>query len=94
MREIRSWEYEPHVFRFEGVTRGPYTYTPDFRVTTKDGSVEWHEVKGWMDSESRGKLKRFAKFYPDEKLVLVDGRVYRDIEKKVSTIIPGWERSG
>lgn len=91
--EIRSWEYEPQVFRFDGVSRGPYTYTPDFKVTTKAGVLEWHEVKGWMDSESRGKLKRFAKFYPDENLVLIDSRFYRQIERKLSTIIPHWELS-
>lgn len=90
--EIQSWEHEPHTFRFDGVTRGPYTYLPDFRVVTKSGAVEWHEVKGWMDSASRGKLKRFAKFYPEEKLVLVEAKLYRQIESKVSSLIPHWER--
>jgi len=93
-REIRSWEYEPETFRFEGVSRGPYTYLPDFRVVEVSGAVVYHEVKGWMDPASRNRLKRFAKFYPDVVLVVIDQRAYRDIERKLSRIIPGWEFEG
>ena len=89
--EIQSWEYEPHIFRFEGVSRGPYSYLPDFRVVVKDGTAEWHEVKGWMDAASRGKLKRFAKFYPGENLVLIDKKQYTAIQAKVWRVVPGWE---
>lgn len=89
--DIAAWEYEPTTFRFDGVSRGPYTYKPDFKVIEKDGVVAIHEVKGWMDSASRGKLKRFAKFYPTYKLVVIDQAAYRQIERAVSAVIPHWE---
>jgi hypothetical protein len=89
--DIAAWEYEPITFRFDGVQRGPYTYKPDFKVITHDGAVAFHEVKGWMDSASKGKLKRFAKFYPQHRLVVIDQKTYRDIERKVSGLIPKWE---
>ena len=89
--DIASWEYEPQTFRFDGVTRGPYTYLPDFKVVELSGKVVFHEVKGWMDPASRNRLKRFAKFYPDVLLIVVDKKAYRQIESKLSTIIPHWE---
>jgi hypothetical protein len=89
--EIAAWEYEPLTFRFDGVSRGPYTYKPDFKVVDTDGTVSFHEVKGWMDSASKGKLKRFAKFYPQYKLVVVDQKHYRSIERTISRVIQNWE---
>jgi hypothetical protein len=89
--DIAAWEYEPLTFRFDGVGRGPYTYKPDFKVVKKDGTVAFHEVKGWMDSASKGKLKRFAKFYPQHKLVVIEQKAYRSIEKTLSSVIQGWE---
>ncbi len=88
---ISAWEYEPITFRFDGVGRGPYTYKPDFKVVGNDGSVWFHEVKGWMDSASKGKIKRFAKFYPQHELVIVDAKQYRAIASKLSGVIPNWE---
>lgn len=89
--EIADWAYEPQTFRFDGVSRGPYSYLPDFRVVELSGKVVFHEVKGWMDAASRGRLKRFAKFYPDVLLVVIDQKAYREIERKLSTVVPGWE---
>lgn len=89
--EIESWEYEPETFEFEGIKRGTRFYTPDFKIHNKNGTVEWHEVKGYMDAKSRTKLKRMAKYYPDIKIVLVDKEVYYAIASKVKGIIPGWE---
>ena len=88
---IRSWAYEPQTFHFQGVMRGPYTYTPDFRVTELDGTVRWHEVKGWMDSASKGKLKRFAKHFPNETLLVIGSKEYGQICRTLSSVIPGWE---
>jgi hypothetical protein len=90
--DIAGWEYEPQTFRFEGVSRGPYTYLPDFKVTEVSGKVVFHEVKGWMDASSRNRLKRFAKFYPDISLIVIDQKAYRQIEGKLWTVIPNWER--
>ncbi len=88
--EISRWEFECQTFVFHGITRGVISYTPDFKVYSKDGSYEWHEVKGWMDAKSKAKLKRMAKFYPAEKIVLIDAKVYRGISKW-KAMIPNWE---
>jgi hypothetical protein len=88
--EILQWEYEPTTFRFEGVTRGPYTYLPDFRVTEKDGATIYYEVKGYMNPASRGKLKRMAKFFPDVTIIVIGKDEYRAIAKW-KRLIPNWE---
>lgn len=88
--EIREWRYECQRFDFP-YKRGNNSYMPDFRIVFPDGHHEWHEIKGWMDDASRVKLKRFGRFYPDEKLVLVDKKVYRELERKVSGLLPHWE---
>lgn len=90
--KIDHWDYEPVCFEFTKIKKGNRYYTPDFRVWAIDGSYVWHEVKGWMDRPSKTKLTRFARYFPDEKLVLIDGPVYRDVATKVSHLIPGWER--
>ena len=82
-----KWEYEPKTFYFEKIRRGCISYTPDFYLPEYD---VWIEVKGWMDDKSRTKLKRFAKYYPNEKLELIDSKRYREIEKKAKTL-PYWE---
>lgn len=91
--EIKAWEFECQTFVFHGVTRGVVSYMPDFKVFNNDGSHEWHEVKGWMKSTDRTKIKRMAKYYPGEKLILVDRVAYRAIAKW-KALIPGWEETG
>lgn len=88
--EIKSWEFEPQVFTFHGETRGVISYMPDFKVYNNNGTYEWHEVKGWMTPKDRTKLKRMAKHYPNEKMVLIDAPVYKSISKWKS-MIDGWE---
>lgn len=88
--EIKSWEYEVDTFWFEAIRRGVRSYTPDFKVTLNAGTIEYHEVKGWMDSKSATKLKRMRKYHPTIKMVLVDKDSYNAI-KKWSGLIPGWE---
>jgi len=88
--QIKSWEFEPKTFVFVGVTRGQLTYTPDFRITENDGSQVWHEVKGWMDAKSKAKLKRFAKFFPEEKLIVIAQPEYKAIAQ-YARLIEGWE---
>ena len=89
--EIRGWEYEPETFEFEGIKRGTRSYTPDFKVTNLDDSVEYHEVKGWMDPKSRTKLKRMAKYHPDIKIILIDKGVYYAIRSECKNLVPNWE---
>ena len=88
---IEKWEYEATTFWFEAIKRGVRSYTPDFLVTRPNGSTYQVEVKGWMDQKSRTKLKRIKKYYPDVELVLVDQKVYKEIEKKLGGAIPYWE---
>lgn len=90
---VAAWEFEPQTFTFQGELRGVISYTPDFLVTFPDGRKEWHEVKGWMDAKSKARLKKMAKYYPGETIVLIDGPVYRGIERAVSRTIAEWEGS-
>lgn len=66
------WEYEPEEFLFP-MPRGTVCFTPDFRVWLDDTHYKWVEMKGWFDSKTKTKLRRFAKFYPEhcKRLVLV-----------------------
>lgn len=89
--EIKNWEYEADTFEFHAIKRGSRFYTPDFKVTNKDDSIEYHEVKGWMDQKSQTKLNRMKKYYPKIKLVLIDKDAYRAIEKDVKRFIIFWE---
>ncbi len=90
--EIRRWEYEPQTFEFHRIKRGSRFYTPDFLVENKDGSREYHEIKGYMTPEARTKLKRMSKYYPEVKIVLVDRKTYLPIARQMRGLIPGWER--
>lgn len=85
--EIKSWEYEVDVFVFEKIKFGTRSYRPDFKVFNHDGSFEYHEVKGYMDSKSKTKLKRMAKYYPEVKLVLIDSGYYASLKKKLGKVI-------
>jgi hypothetical protein len=89
--QIAKWEFEPDVFEFHAIKRGTRSYLPDFKVYGCDGSIEYHEVKGWMDQKSKTKLDRMAKYYPEVKIVLIDKDVYRAIAKQVKGFIPFWE---
>lgn len=89
--EIAGWQHEPHTFWFEGIKRGAVSYLPDFKVANCNGTHEWHEVKGWMDARSATVLKRMAKYYPSEKVVVIREKQYREIRRKVAGMIPDWE---
>lgn len=85
--EISNWEYEPETFFFEQIKLGTRSYRPDFKVFNNDESVEYHEVKGYMDAKSKTKLKRMEKYFPDIKLILIEGAFYRELLKKMKGII-------
>jgi hypothetical protein len=67
---IEKWEYEFKTFWFNGIKRGVVSYTPDFWVW-EDGVQVLHEVKVHLTQKDVTKYKRLAKYYPDEKLILV-----------------------
>ena len=58
-----KWDYEPKSFYFEEVTRGTKGYIPDIWL---EGEKVWIEVKGYMSSVDKTKIKRFKKYYPEE----------------------------
>ena len=87
--EIQDWAYEPDEFEFP-VKRGTRFYKPDFKVTNSDGSVEFHEVKGHWTGKAKTQVKRFGKYYPELKLVIIGKEAYKAIAEK-SALIPGWE---
>ena len=90
--EIKQWEYEADTFIFEGIKSGTQSYKPDFKVILNDGSVEYHEVKGWMTPKSKTQLKRMAKYHPNVKLILIDKCSYADIENKLGRMLGFYEK--
>jgi len=90
--QVTEWGYEVQTFMFEGITRGTMSYTPDFLVFFSDGRREWHEVKGWMDPKSQTRLDRMARYFPEEKIVLIQAAWFRSAKKSgLAQIVPGWE---
>lgn len=96
--QVSQWHYESKVFWFTpdavakgGVRRGVTSYKPDFAVwpALRD-DCEWHEVKGYMDARSRVALKRMAKYYPSEKIVVIDSKQMAALKRQVSGFAPGW----
>ena len=87
---IHKWEYEVDVFEFP-FKRGNTTYTPDFKVFKDHDCYEYHEIKGWMDKDSAVKLKRMIKYYPNEKVIVVDKKQYYALARDVKNVINGWE---
>lgn len=83
-KQIKNWEFEPDVFIFHKIKFGTRSYRPDFKVTANNGTIEYHEVKGYMDSQSKTKLKRMKKYYPQIKIILIERKQYEALKK--------WER--
>ena len=88
---IIDWEHEPETFWFDKIKRGTNNYKPDFRVIHKNNSVEYVEVKGFMDSKSKTKIKRMAKYHPQIKLRVVEADFFKSYGKTLKNIIKEWE---
>jgi hypothetical protein len=86
-KRIKEWEYEPKTFWFEGIKRGVRSYLPDFRITEHDGTKYFVEVKGYMDSRSKTKLKRMKKYHPDVKLLMVNKEQIEEIRFKFGSLL-------
>lgn len=89
--DIADWAYEADTFEFP-VKRGTRFYTPDFKITERNGRVVYHEVKGYMDAKSATQLKRMAKYYPEVVVLVVDKEQMQAIGRW-RRLIPGWEGS-
>lgn len=85
--KILKWEYETDVFIFEKIKFGTRSFRPDFKVFENDGGITYHEVKGWMNKQSKTKLNRMRIYYPGIKIRLVDREVYRRLEKQVGRLL-------
>ena len=57
---VLSWAYEAVKLRLAKAT----FYTPDFMVMRSDGTIEFHEVKGFWRDDARVKIKVAADKYP------------------------------
>lgn len=58
--EVKGYWFEGMKFRLADST----FYTPDFAVQFADGSIEFHEVKGFMTDDAAVKIKVAASMYP------------------------------
>lgn len=96
---IESWDYECDEWQFP-VKRGARYYTCDFKITRTDQSIQYWEVKGYMDRGSRTKLKRMKRYYPDIYIVLITNDLsegiypvisYRGIAETMKCLIAEWE---
>lgn len=57
---IARWDFEPEKLRLADLTY----YTPDFRVIYPDGTIEFHEVKGFLRDDAMVKIKVAAEQHP------------------------------
>jgi hypothetical protein len=90
--QIFDWKFESKEFWFDDIKRGTRSYKCDFEVfEKKDSEPIYYEVKGYMDSVSKTKLKRMKKYHPNVKITVIGKSAYYEIKKKVSALIPGWE---
>lgn len=91
---IVKWEFEPETFEFKKIKKGTRFYTPDFKITFKDGHIAYHEVKGWDYPKGRTARKRFIKYYPHLELVLIDKQFFNGLRKNgFHKFIPYWEEN-
>jgi hypothetical protein len=90
-KHILDWLHEPYTFWFEKIKRGVRSYRPDFKILEAQDVHSWVEVKGYYDSKSLTKIKRLQKYYPNEKLRIVDKKWFISNSKKLKGLIKGWE---
>lgn len=88
---ILDWVHEAEIFMFDSYEKGMTSYLPDFKVTTILNSLEYHEVKGWMDDRSCRKIKLMNEQHPNIKLVILDSKWYNSNKRNLSKIVNGWE---
>jgi hypothetical protein len=87
---ILDYEYEPVTFWFDGIKRGTNSYLPDWRVKFPSGNIEYFEVKGYETAKDRTKYKRMAKYFPDEKLRVIDGEWFKNNAPMLKKVLPSW----
>jgi hypothetical protein len=58
--EVLWWGFEAVKLKLARLT----TYTPDFLVMAKDGTLECHETKGFWQDDAKVKIKVAAEKFP------------------------------
>ncbi len=58
--QILRWDFEAEKLRLAEKT----FYSPDFRVIMPDGTIQFHEVKGFWRDDARVKIKVAAYSHP------------------------------
>jgi len=84
---IREWQYEEDNFIFDQIQSGTRSYRPDFKIYNLNGTIEYHEIKGWMTPRSKTQMKRMKKYYPDVKLILITSKDYKQLRSKLGKVI-------
>lgn len=58
-------------FEYQGQSRRAMTYSPDFKITNKDGSILVVDIKSMGTATQQGELRRklFEYYYPELELV-------------------------
>ncbi len=84
--EILSWEYEKgrcqKYFDLPLKAKGARSWLIDFAVEMPDGEVVYWEYKGWLEGRDVTKFRRFAKYFPDDKVILVmSGKAKKDANR-------------
>lgn len=69
--QIEAWEFHPEAIQFEKHKHGVTQYVLDFKVTHRNGTVEWVECKGYIDARSATRVRRFCQYRSADELVLV-----------------------
>ena len=87
--KITKWDYEKENFEFP-VKHGTTQYKIDFRVWRDPWSKpEIHEVKGFLDPQSKTRIKRLKKYYPEafERFFLIEESFIKYLRGKYSITI-------
>jgi hypothetical protein len=72
--EIVRWDFEPEKFRLAEIGDACYL-TPDFRLLMADGTVEFHDTKGWRTEEdAKIKIKWFRQRHPYPLVIVMEDR--------------------
>lgn len=77
--EKKTFIFKGKIHRLKGVAYGSRRYICDFYLPR---SRELVEIKGYMDSQSKTKLARMARYFPEIKLTVVGKEFFLGVCKK------------
>lgn len=90
----RWFRYEGRKWEFKQRTRNGH-YKSDFEVwpglIDPTRPYEVLELKGWLDNDSKVRLKRMAEQYPDVPIELITAQRFKELTKSARAHIPNWE---